>query len=91
MRLLISMQYPANAKKRRTEAWRDRRTEGQKDRMMEHWRHEHKDGGLARDEGVTEKKFARGMGQAAVRSWQQRRAYILSLQTSENPCLNTYF
>ena len=35
-------------------------------------RHEHKDGGLVRDEGVTEKIIVLGMGQAAVRSWQQQ-------------------
>ena len=34
--------------------------------------HGHKDGGVACVEGVTEKIFARGMGQAAVRSWLQQ-------------------
>ena len=36
-------------------------------------RHEQKDGGQARGEGVTEKIFARGMGLAAVRSWPHER------------------
>ena len=39
---------------------------------MEHWSHEQQDGGQARDEGVTEKIFALGMGLASVRSWPQQ-------------------